>query len=113
MPITPPPDLNAWLDNLMHTLFAAFVGFMAHVFRTLESKKKVKIALSIVHGICSGIVGFMVGQLCKYYGAQPELTWLIVGLAGWVGPEITIHLLETSVRSKLGFPKRNDSDASS
>lgn len=108
--MTPPPDLNAWIDNFLYSCFAAFAGFMGHVFRTMDNKEKFKVLLSGVHGVCSGIVGLMTALLCKSLGMPGDMIFLCVGLMGWLGPEVSIHLLEGAVRSKLGFPRKESDD---
>lgn len=103
---TPPPDLKDWIDNFMYVCFAAFAGFMGYVFREMEDRKKVSLVRGCVIGVSSGIVGLLASLLCGYLGIQErELIGFCAGMLGWLGPEVSIHLLGDVVRKKLGMPK--------
>lgn len=103
------PGVLWWLKALGYSLFAAIGGFMGHLLRTIDSGKTISWSRAVLEGASAAFVGFMMMLLCQAMKLGPEWTGVIVGVAGWLGASVSIRVLETFVRRKLGLEKKDES----
>jgi LydA holin phage, holin superfamily III len=59
----------------------------------------------------AGFVGLLVAKLCHAGGVSDDLTFVFVGVSGWLGAQRTIDYLERLIESKFGVkvePEKSD-----
>jgi hypothetical protein len=99
----PDDPLLTWLKMIVYALFAAVGGFLGHLMRTIDARKKIKWGHSALQGIAAGFVGLLVFFACRALNLSEQWTGVIVGLAGWLGANASIRMLEKVVFKKLGI----------
>lgn len=96
-------ELSWWLRALGYAAFAAFGGVMGHLMRIVDGKEKINWARACLEGVAAGFVGLLMLFACDALSVGPQWTGVIVGVSGWLGASVTIRLLETLVRKRLGI----------
>lgn len=107
--MTPPDDLwNHWLVRAVaYSLLATLGGVMGYLMRSIDQRRKICFLHMAIEGSAAGFVGFLVLLVCE--SLQLDVRWIgvIVGVAGWLGANATIRLVESAVYSKLGIQPPN------
>lgn len=101
------PRLWWWIQAAAYVAFASFGGLMGHMLRTIESGNKISWARAFIESASAGFVGLLVLLMCQAMSLSAEWTGVIVGMAGWLGANATIRIVETVVRKRLGIDKDN------
>lgn len=104
------PNFNV-LQVFGYASFAAFGGLLGHLMRTIDKGEKINWGKAIMEGLAAGFVGLIVLLACRALHLDEMWTGVIVGVAGWMGANTTILLLEKLVFKKLGI-RREDKDDS-
>lgn len=98
------PSSFSWMVKAaLYSAFAAFGGLMGHLFRSLDSGKKVTVYASVIKSFGAAFAGFLVFLLCNATHLSDQWTGIIVGVFGWLGADVTIMVLEKQVLKKLGI----------
>lgn len=101
------PEFN-WLKFFAYGAFAGIGGFMGHLMRTLDSRKKVVWMRAWLEGISAGFVGLLVMLACLAMKLSEQWTGVIVGVCGWLGAAVTIRMLENIVRKRFGLAQESE-----
>jgi hypothetical protein len=110
-------DLNSWwlswwVKMLLYALLAALGGFLGYVMRSLDSKTHpVSYRRASVEGLAAGFVGLLVMLVCSATNMSEQWTGVIVGVAGWLGANASIRMLEKLVFKKLGISLEDSAPA--
>lgn len=98
-------SLAEWVSSSFYALLAAAAGFLGYTKREMDKGAPWKWQNALVETASSGLVGFLIMQLCQTMGLESGWTGLIVGVSGWLGAAATIQILEYFARDKLGLGK--------
>lgn len=99
------PHFTEWLKLLAYATFAAVGGFIGSLFRTIDRRQKINWARSVFEGLAASFVGCLIYFMCQALELSDAWTGVIVGLAGWMGANASIRILESAVYKKLGIDK--------
>lgn len=100
-------DDNKWFESLSQVALAFFGGFIGALMRREASSWQT----AMLGAVGAGFVGLLVAKLCHAGGVSDDLTFVFVGVSGWLGAQRTIDYLERLIESKLGVhlpPERSD-----
>jgi uncharacterized membrane protein (UPF0136 family) len=94
-----------WLA-VAFTMLAAVGGLLGYLVRSMDKRQRISWPLAVVKFLTSGFVGFLVLLACRSSGVTDEWTGVVVGVSGWLGADVTIRIIESWVRTKLGIDLR-------
>lgn len=57
---------------------------------------------ALLGAVGAGFVGLLVSRFCHATGVSDDMTFVFVGVSGWLGAQRTIDYLERAIESKLG-----------
>jgi hypothetical protein len=89
--------LHRYYTDAAQVAIAAFGGMIgAHMRREARSLRT-----SVVGGVGAGFVGFLVAKFCHATGVSDDMTYVFVGVSGWLGAARTIDILEKFIEGRL------------
>jgi LydA family holin superfamily III len=91
-------DDNKWFESLSQVALAFFGGLIGALMRREASSWRT----AMLGALGAGFVGLLVAKLCHAGGVSDDLTFVFVGVSGWLGAQRTIDYLERLIESKLG-----------
>ena len=91
-------DDNKWFESLSQVALAFFGGLIGALMRKEASTWQT----AMLGALGAGFVGLLVAKLCHAGGISDDLTFVFVGVSGWLGAQRTIDYLERLIESKLG-----------
>lgn len=91
-------DDNKWFESLSQVALAFFGGLIGALMRKEASTWQT----AMLGALGAGFVGLLVAKLCHAGGVSDDLTFVFVGVSGWLGAQRTIDYLERLIESKLG-----------
>ena len=91
-------DDNKWFESLSQVALAFFGGLIGALMRREASSWQT----AMLGALGAGFVGLLVAKLCHAGGVSDDLTFVFVGVSGWLGAQRTIDYLERLIESKLG-----------
>lgn len=71
--------------------------------RSLDKSHPIGYGRASVEGLAAGFVGLLVMLVCNELSLSEQWTGVIVGVAGWLGANASIRMLEKQVFHKLGI----------
>lgn len=101
------PDDPWWVKVIGYALFAGFGGFMGHLLRTIDRRRKIIWSRAVLEGVAAGFVGLLVLFMCQAMELSEQWTGVIVGVSGWLGASASIRMVENVVFKKLGITPSN------
>lgn len=102
-------DDNKWFESLSQVALAFFGGLIGALMRKEASTWQT----AMLGALGAGFVGLLVAKLCHAGGVSDDLTFVFVGVSGWLGAQRTIDYLERLIESKLGVKLPDDDDVKS
>lgn len=97
-------DDNKWFESLSQVALAFFGGLIGALMRKEASTWQT----AMLGALGAGFVGLLVAKLCHAGGVSDDLTFVFVGVSGWLGAQRTIDYLERLIESKLGVKLPDD-----
>lgn len=102
-------DTEKWFESASQVGLAFFGGLIGALMRKEASNWQT----AMLGAIGAGFVGLLVAKLSHAMGMSDDLTFVFVGVSGWLGAARTIDYLEKLIEGRLGvrFPsmtKAND-----
>ena len=91
-------DSDKWFESLSQVALAFFGGLIGALMRKEASTWQT----AMLGALGAGFVGLLVAKLCHAGGVSDDLTFVFVGVSGWLGAQRTIDYLERLIESKLG-----------
>jgi hypothetical protein len=91
-------DGEKWFETLSQVALAFFGGLIGALMRREASSWQT----AMLGALGAGFVGLLVAKLCHAGGVSDDLTFVFVGVSGWLGAQRTIDYLERLIESKLG-----------
>ena len=98
-------DSDKWFESLSQVALAFFGGLIGALMRKEASTWQT----AMLGALGAGFVGLLVAKLCHAGGVSDDLTFVFVGVSGWLGAQRTIDYLERLIESKLGVKIEPDS----
>lgn len=98
-------DNDKWFESLSQVALAFFGGLIGALMRKEASSWQT----AMLGALGAGFVGLLVAKLCHAGGVSDDLTFVFVGVSGWLGAQRTIDYLERLIESKLGVKMPHDS----
>ena len=95
-------DGEKWVESASQVGLAFFGGLIGALMRKEASNWQT----AMLGAIGAGFVGLLVAKLCHATGMSDDLTFVFVGVSGWLGAARTIDYLEKLIEGRLGvrFP---------
>jgi hypothetical protein len=95
-------DSDKWVESASQVGLAFFGGLIGALMRKEASNWQT----AMLGAIGAGFVGLLVAKLCHATGMSDDLTFVFVGVSGWLGAARTIDYLEKLIEGRLGvrFP---------
>lgn len=91
-------DNDKWFESLSQVALAFFGGLIGALMRREASTWQT----AMLGAIGAGFVGLLVAKFCHATGVSDDMTFVFVGVAGWLGAQRTIDYLERLIEHKLG-----------
>jgi len=91
-------ESDKWIDSLSQVALAFFGGLIGALMRKEASTWQT----AMLGALGAGFVGLLVAKLCHAGGVSDDLTFVFVGVSGWLGAQRTIDYLERLIESKFG-----------
>lgn len=95
-------DDNKWFESLSQVALAAFGGLIGALMRREASTWQT----AMPGAVGAGFVGLLVAKFCHASGVGDDLTFVFVGVSGWLGAQRTIDYLERLLEGRLGIEPR-------
>lgn len=107
VPLPDDPSQFSWIKVLAYASLASLGGVLGHLLRIVDAGEQVKLLRAFLEGVAAGFVGVLFLLSCQAMNLSPTWTGVIVGLAGWLGANASIKILEKLVYKKLGIAKED------
>lgn len=104
------PSQFSWVKLVSYTSLAGLGGVLGHLLRVVDSGAKVVWTRAILEGVSASFVGTLFLLTCQAMHLNEMWTGVVVGLAGWLGANASVRILERVVYKKLGLSKELKSD---
>ena len=85
-------------DNLSQVALAFFGGLIGALMRKEASTWQG----ALLGATGAGFVGLLVAKFCHATGVSDDMTFVFVGVAGWLGAQRTIDWLERMIEQRTG-----------
>lgn len=94
-------------DKLLESFSQIALAFFGGLIGALMRKEASTWQAALLGAFGAGFVGLLVAKLCAATGVSSDLTFVFVGVSGWLGASRTIDYLEKVIEGRLGakFPK--------
>lgn len=92
-----------WFKTAMYAILAASGGVLGYIMRAVDKSERVLWWRALLEGLGAAFVGLMFMFICQEMKFSAGYTGVIVGVAGWLGANVSIRLLESLIRNKLGL----------
>ena len=92
-------DSDKWFESLSQVALAFFGGLIGALMRKEASTWQT----AMLGALGAGFVGLLVAKLCHAGGVSDDLTFVFVGVSGWLGAQRTIDYLERLIEAKTGI----------
>lgn len=108
--LPPEEPYLSWIKFIAFIVLATIGGIMGYIMRTLDADKKINWKRAIIEGIAAGFVGLLFYLLCQAMSMNGWWAGVIVGVAGWLGANVSIRILEKAIFKKLGVSPDTETD---
>jgi hypothetical protein len=98
-------------DELYESAGQVWLAIFGGLIGALMRREASSWQTALLGALGAGFVGLLVAKLCHATGVSDDLTFVFVGVAGWLGAARTIDYLERLIESRLGvrFPEVKES----
>ncbi|HWT36965.1 MAG TPA: phage holin family protein [Paraburkholderia sp.] len=97
-------DGEKWIESLSQVALAFFGGLIGALMRREASTWQT----ALLGALGAGFVGLLVAKFCHATGVSDDMTFVFVGVSGWLGAQRTIDWLERMIEQKLGVDLDGD-----
>nr|DAT32207.1 MAG TPA: LydA holin phage, holin superfamily III [Caudoviricetes sp.] len=94
-----------WGKTLAYVSVAAVAGGIGYALRTANEGQRPTLWRTMLEVCAAGFVGLLFKLVCEETRLSDQWTGVIVGLAGWLGANASVSVLEQFVYDKLGIKK--------
>jgi hypothetical protein len=106
MQVMPPDQSLSLLQALRGACYAAFAfvaGGLGYILRNLDAGTNISYVRAFIEALSSALVGLLTMWICESLGLSQQWTAVSVGVAGWLGANASIQVLQRLVWNKLGL----------
>lgn len=89
-------------DGITQGIGQFFLALFGGCIGAMMRKEASTWQTALLGGIGAGFVGLLVAKFCHATGVSDDMTFVFVGVAGWLGAQRTIDFLERMIEEKLG-----------
>jgi hypothetical protein len=89
-------------DEFYETLSQAALASFGGLIGALMRKEASTWQTALLGAIGAGFVGLLVAHFCHATGVSDDMTFVFVGVSGWLGAQRTIDYLERLIEGKFG-----------
>lgn len=97
-------------DTLYETASQAALAFFGGLIGALMRREASTWQTALLGAIGAGFVGLLVAKFCHATGVSDDMTFVFVGVAGWLGAQRTIDYLERLLERQLGVSIEHERD---
>lgn len=90
-------------DTLYETASQAALAFFGGLIGALMRREASSWQTALLGALGAGFVGLLVAKLCHGMGVSDDMTFVFVGVSGWLGAQRTIDYLERLLEGQLGI----------
>lgn len=90
-------------DGIMQTFGQAALAFFGGLIGALMRREASTWQTAMLGALGAGFVGLLVAKLCHATGVSDDMTFVFVGVSGWLGAARTIDYLERLLEDKIGM----------
>ena len=83
--------------------FAATAGIISYLYHAINDQRPVVFWVALIRGLSSAVVGYITLLICQESGLSYEITGAVIGVTGWLGADVSIVLIESMIRKRLGI----------
>lgn len=91
-------DGGKWIEDVSQVALATFGGLIGALMRKEASSWQT----AMLGALGAGFVGLLVAKFCHATGVSDDMTFVFVGVSGWLGAARTIDFLEQLIEARLG-----------
>lgn len=81
----------------------AALAFFGGLIGALMRREASTWQTAMLGALGAGFVGLLVAKMCHAGGVSDDMTFVFVGVAGWLGAQRTIDYLERLIESRFGI----------
>jgi hypothetical protein len=89
-------------DGIAQSAGQVALAFFGGLIGALMRREASTWQTAMLGAIGAGFVGLLVAKLCHATGVGDDLTFVFVGVSGWLGAQRTIDYLERLIEGKFG-----------
>lgn len=89
-------------EGLEQTVGQAALAFFGGLIGALMRKEASTWQTAMLGALGAGFVGLLVAKLCHATGVSDDMTFVFVGVSGWLGAQRTIDYLEKLIEGRFG-----------
>lgn len=94
-----------WGKTLVYVSVAAVAGGIGYALRTADGGQRPTLWRTMLEVCAAGFVGLLFKLVCEETHLSDQWTGVVVGLAGWLGANASVSLLERIIYDKLGIKR--------
>lgn len=99
-----------WGKTLMFVSVSAVAGGIGYALRNVNEGVRPTFGRTVLEMSAAGFVGLLFKLVCEEFHLSDQWTGVIVGLAGWLGANASVSVLEQIVYEKLGVRRHPRSE---
>lgn len=92
-----------WVKAIAYAVLATLGGTIGYIMRVIDHSLPLSWGRAVIEGLAAGFVGLLFMLACSAMGLSDQWTGVLVGVAGWLGANASIRILERVVFNKLGI----------
>lgn len=100
-------------DGIIESASQAGLAFFGGLIGALMRREASNWQTAMLGALGAGFVGLLVAKLCHATGVSDDMTFVFVGVSGWLGAARTIDYIERMLEDKIGvaLPRAAPADA--
>lgn len=89
-------------DGILESASQAGLAFFGGLIGALMRREASNWQTAMLGALGAGFVGLLVAKLCHATGVSDDMTFVFVGVSGWLGAARTIDYIERMLEGKIG-----------
>lgn len=90
-------------DGILESASQAGLAFFGGLIGALMRREASNWQTAMLGALGAGFVGLLVAKLCHATGVSDDMTFVFVGVSGWLGAARTIDYIERLLEGKIGM----------
>jgi NhaP-type Na+/H+ or K+/H+ antiporter len=97
--------------DILITMLLAVLGGLARMLY-FRDRKKIRLGYVLCELVIAGFAGIMIYFLCNGLNFNGQLTSVVAGMAGWIGPQ-ALDAIAAAIKAKTGIDLKYAEDKDS